>query len=68
MVLIFGKDHCPYTQRAIEDYERRDIQVEYIDVKRKPADLERMLGYSSGHRRVPVIVDNGQVTIGWGGT
>ena len=57
MVLIFGKEHCPYTSAAIDDYSRRDIEFEYIDVKKDRAELERMLGYSSGHRRVPVIVD-----------
>ena len=69
MVLIFGKENCPYTAAARADYERRDIAVEYIDVKKDRAALEQMLGYSSGHRRVPVIVeDDGKVTIGWGGT
>lgn len=68
MVLIFGKEHCPYTSAAIEDYSRRDVEFEYIDVKKDRAELERMLGYSGGYRRVPVIVDEGKVTIGWGGT
>ena len=68
MVLIFGKEHCPYTSAALEDYDRRDIAVEYIDVKKDCAGMEQMLGYSGGHRRVPVIVDEGKVTIGWGGT
>ena len=68
MVLIFGKEHCPYTSAAIEHYSGRDVEFEYIDVKQDRADLERMLGYSGGHRRVPVIVDEGKVTIGWGGT
>ena len=68
MVLIFGKEHCPYTTAALEDYARRDVDVEYIDVKKSRVDMERMLGYSGGHRRVPVIVDEGKVTIGWGGT
>jgi len=27
-----------------------------------------MLGFSNGRRAVPVIVDEGQVTIGFGGT
>jgi glutaredoxin 3 len=68
MVLIFGKEHCPYTSAAIDHYSRQDIEFEYIDVKKDRAELERMLGYSGGHRRVPVIVDEGKVTIGWGGT
>ena len=44
------------------------MAFEYINVKKNPADLERMLGFSSGRRAVPVIVDNGEVTIGFGGT
>jgi glutaredoxin 3 len=68
MVLIFGKENCPYTQAALDDYARRDIDVEYIDVKKSRAEMDRMLGYSGGHRRVPVIVDEGKVEIGFGGT
>ena len=68
MVTIFGKDSCPYTQAAREDYERRGVAVAYINVKKKPAELERMLTYSKGRRAVPVIVDGDQVTIGFGGT
>jgi glutaredoxin len=37
-------------------------------VKKDKAGLERMLGFSKGSREVPVIVDNGKVTIGFGGT
>jgi glutaredoxin 3 len=68
MVTIFGKDTCPYTQRAREDYEGRGVKVEYINVKKNPAELERMLGYSKGRRDVPVIVEGDRVTIGFGGT
>jgi glutaredoxin 3 len=69
MVQIFGKENCPYTAAALADYERRDIAVQYFDVKRDPAALERMLGYSGGHRRVPVIVEeDGKVLIGFGGS
>ena len=67
-VLIYGKDGCPYTEAAIEDFARRGIKAEYVDVKKNPADLERMLAASGGKRRVPVIVDGGKVTIGFGGT
>ncbi len=30
--------------------------------------MERMLAYSDGQRNVPVIVEDGQVTVGFGGT
>lgn len=68
MVEIFGKDTCPYTQAALDDYRKRQVPFQYVNVKKSAADLDRMLGYSKGQRRVPVIVDDGNVTIGFGGT
>jgi glutaredoxin 3 len=68
MVLIFGKNGCPYTQNARDHYAARNIPFEYVNVKRNAADLERMLTYSKGARRVPVIVDGDSVTVGFGGT
>ena len=40
----------------------------YVNVKKDPMDLARMLTYTNGRRQVPVIVDHGTVTIGYGGT
>lgn len=69
MVTIYGKDSCPYTQAARDDYEQRNVPFTYINVKKSAADLKRMLEFSNGRRAVPVIVDdNGGVTIGFGGT
>jgi glutaredoxin 3 len=67
MVLIFGKDSCPYTQAARDHYADKG-EVQYFNVKKQAAALERMLGYSKGQRRVPVIVEGDKVTIGFGGT
>jgi len=67
MVLIFGKDSCPYTMAARDDYARRGVQFEYVNVKKHPARLQEMLSHSAGRRSVPVIVDNGVVTIGFDG-
>jgi glutaredoxin len=70
LVIIYGKDTCPYTNAALDHYrgKGKGTQVEYFNVKKNAADLERMLGYSRGERRVPVIVEDGKVTIGFGGT
>jgi glutaredoxin 3 len=68
MVLIFGKDTCPYTLAARDHYLESGIAFEYFNVKKDPAQLQRMLGYSAGRRSVPVIVEDGKVTIGFGGT
>jgi hypothetical protein len=37
-------------------------------VKRSAPDLAEMLVHSKGARRVPVILESGRVTIGYGGT
>jgi len=69
MVTIYGKDSCPYTQAARDDYKQRKIPFTYINVKKHAAELTRMLEFSRGRRVVPVIVDDdGRVTIGFGGT
>jgi hypothetical protein len=39
-----------------------------VNVKKSAADLDRMLGASGGRRDVPVIVEDGAVTIGYGGS
>lgn len=44
------------------------MSFEYINVKKSQADLQRMLAYSKGDARVPVIVDGEAVTVGYGGT
>ncbi len=68
MVQIFGKDACPYTEAARDHYRSLGTPFEYFNVKKNAAELERMLAYSQGKRRVPVIVEDGKVTIGFGGT
>ena len=40
----------------------------YVDVRADAMHLARMLQLSGGKRLVPVIVDHGAVTIGYGGT
>jgi hypothetical protein len=37
-------------------------------VKKSVPDLDEMLSWSKGRRQVPVIVEEGRVTIGFGGT
>ena len=67
MVTIYGKDSCPYTADAREHFGRLG-EMQYINVKKDAAALQRMLELTGGQRRVPVIVEEGKVTIGFGGT
>jgi glutaredoxin 3 len=69
MVVIYGKEFCPYTTAAKNHYAERGMAVDYVNVKADRAAMARMLELSGGHRRVPVIVEeDGKVTIGFGGT
>ncbi|MBI5875136.1 MAG: glutaredoxin family protein [Deltaproteobacteria bacterium] len=67
-VLIFGKDTCPYTTAAREDFAKKGYVVQYLNVKQDAAAMEQMLKYSKGRKDVPVIVDGPKVTIGFGGS
>ena len=42
--------------------------MDYRNVKLSRPLLDEMLVHSKGARKVPVIVENGRVTIGFGGT
>jgi glutaredoxin len=68
LVVIYGTDACPYTAKAREDYAERGFEVEYIDIFSDPAKLDEMLELTQGRRQQPVIVEDGTVTIGFGGT
>ena len=67
-VLIFGQNLCQYTSAARADFSRRKIPFEYINVLEDEAGLERMVQLTNGRRKIPVIVDAGKITIGFGGT
>jgi len=67
-VLIFGQDLWPYTRNAREAYSKRDVPFDYINVLKDPEGLKRMLSFSENQRDIPVIVEAGKVTIGFGGT
>ena len=63
-VIIYGKAGWPYTDKARSAYGDK---AEYVDVKMDPEKLEEMLELSGGIRKVPVIVEEGKVSMGYGG-
>lgn len=65
-VFIYGK--AGYTSAAREDFASKMLPVRYVDVKQDKEALKRMLELTGGRRNVPVIVEDGKVTVGWGGT
>jgi len=50
------------------DFGKRGYQVVYRDVKQDAAAMARFLELSGGERRVPLIVEEGRQTVGFGGT
>ena len=62
--IIYGKAGWPYTEKARSAYR----EAQYFDVKQDPIKLEEMLLHSEGARKVPVIVEGGKVSIGYGGS
>ncbi|CAD7777470.1 MAG: hypothetical protein KCCBMMGE_00535 [Candidatus Methanoperedenaceae archaeon GB37] len=53
---------------AREAYAKKGYQVVYINVLQDPEKLEEMLRHSKGKRKVPVIIEENHVTIGFGGS
>ena len=66
-ILIFGKDAWPYTTAAREAFAKRGKEVSYFNVKNDAENMKTMLEYSDGIRKVPVIVEQEHVTIGFDG-
>ena len=50
------------------DFGKRGFEVQYFNVKRNPETLDRFLDLSGGDRRVPLIEEEGRVSIGFNGS
>ena len=66
-ILIYGKDAWPHTRAAREAFAKSGRKVDYCNVIKEPAQMETMLRYSKGVRKVPVIIEGENVTIGFEG-
>ncbi len=64
-VIIYGTETCPFCQKAREAYGDRAV---FYNVADNPEKLKEMLVYSKGEHTVPVIVEAGKITVGYGGT
>ena len=66
-VTIYTKEGCPYCAAAKQHYTEQNIDFEEIDIYESPAAKEELLRLTGGKRIVPVIVEDGKVTTGFGG-
>ena len=67
-VKIYTKVGCPYCAAAREDFHKRGVAFEEVDVHSVPGAAEEAKKFAGGSQRVPVIVENGKVTVGFGGS
>ena len=66
-VIIYTKDGCPYCAAAKKHYTDNGIAFEEINIFKTEGAKEKVLELSDGQSIVPVIVDNGEVKLGFGG-
>lgn len=50
------------------DFGKRGYRVDYFNVKKDAEAMRRYLELSGGERRVPLIREEGRITVGFGGT
>ena len=65
---IYTKVGCPYCAAAKEDFNKRSVPFDEIDVHSVPGAGEEAQKLQGGAKRVPVMVENGKVTVGFGGS
>ncbi len=66
-VIIYTKDGCPYCAAAIKHYTEQGTIFEEVNISQTPDAKEKVLELTKGQRIVPVIVDKGELKIGFGG-
>ena len=66
-VIIYTKDGCPYCAAAKQHYTEQGTAFEEVNISRTPDARKKVLDLTDGERIVPVIVDKGEVKIGFGG-
>ncbi len=66
-VIIYTKPGCPYCAAAKKSFTDNGIAFTEFDVKSSAEIAEKARQLAGGKSVVPVIVENGQVSLGFGG-
>ena len=68
-VTIYTHPDCAYSGAAKMDFRKRKVPYIEVDVSKEKDKIANLLKLTDGERLTPVIVENGQTTIGFkGGT
>ncbi|MDT3700265.1 MAG: glutaredoxin family protein [Thermincola sp.] len=65
-VTVYTKVACPYCARAMMELEEKGIEFEEVNLTMNRDRIPELIKLAGG-RKVPVIVDDGKVTIGFNG-
>ena len=66
-VTIYTKVGCPYCAAAKKHFGDQGISYEEIDVHATAGAIDKVKELSAGQNIVPIIVEEGKVTVGFGG-
>ena len=66
-VTIYTHPDCAYSSAAKMDYRHRGILFVEVDVSKEKDKIDDLLSLTGGERVTPVIVEDGQTTIGFKG-
>tara|TARA_Y100000588_G_scaffold101928_1_gene110833 strand:- start:2419 stop:2640 length:222 start_codon:yes stop_codon:yes gene_type:complete len=65
--IIYTHPDCAYSSAAKMDYRKRKVEYTEIDLGKQTDQIPALLELTDGERITPVIVENGEVTIGFKG-
>ena len=66
-IVIYTHPDCSFSAAAKMDYRRSKTAYTEIDLAKQPDLIPALLELTNGERITPVIVNNGEVTIGYKG-
>lgn len=64
---VYTKVGCPHCEAAMRYFDQEKLDYKQIDVNEVPGAEKEALKFSGGQRRVPIIVRDGEVEIGFRG-
>lgn len=65
-ILIYTKTGCPYCAGALKSLQQQGTVYEEVNLYDHPERIEEMINLA-GTRKVPVMVDNDTITVGFNG-
>jgi glutaredoxin len=66
-VKIYTKIGCPHCAAAKDDFRKRGVAYDEIDVHTIPGAAEEAMKLAGGKRVVPVIIENSKTILGFQG-